>query len=123
MRYDPMTGPAPKAWLDLDEGEQAEIVLRYHKRREARAGNLPLHAIIHATVETQLAQGHAEASAALDRLLEQGLDRHEAIHAIGSVVADHIQVAMQGTAFDAAEYDGRLRRLDAATWRHLAEHE
>lgn len=118
-----MTSPAPKAWLELDEGEQADVVLRYHKRHGAHAGNLRLHAIIHATVETQLAQGHAEATAALDRLLEQGLDRHEAIHAIGSVVADHIQGAMQGTAFDAAEYDSRLRRLDAASWRRLAEQE
>jgi hypothetical protein len=39
-------------------------------------------------VETQLAEGHAEATAALDRLLQEGLDRHEALHAIGSVLAE-----------------------------------
>lgn len=121
MRYDPMVGPASEAWLELDEGEQAELVLRYHKRHGARAGNLRLHAIIHATIETQLAERHPGATAALERLLGQGLDRHEAIHAIGSVMAEHIHGAMRGVAFDAAEYERRLSQLDAASWRRMAE--
>jgi hypothetical protein len=123
MRYDPMVGPAPEAWLELDEGEQAEVVLRYHKRHGARAGNLRLHALIHTTVETQLAECDTGATRALQRLLGQGLDRHEAIHAIGSVMAEHIHGAMQGVAFDAAEYERRLSKLDAASWRRLAEGE
>lgn len=123
MRYDPMVGPASKAWLELDEGGQAEVVLRYHSRQRARAGNLRLHAIIHATIETQLAEGHTGARAALERLLKQGLDRHEAIHAIGSVMAEHIHGAMQGVAFDAAQYERRLSKLDAASWRALAKEE
>lgn len=123
VRYDPMIGPTPDAWLELDEGEQAELVLRYHKRHGARAGNMRLHAIIHATVETQLAERHVAATAALERLLGDGLDRHEAIHAIGSVVAEQIHGAMQGTAFDAGVYERRLSRLDAASWRRMAEEE
>jgi NAD-dependent DNA ligase len=118
-----MTGPTPEAWLELDEGEQAEAVLRYHKRHRTRAGSMRLHAFIHATVETQLAERHAAATAALERLLREGLDRHEAIHAIGSVVAEQIHGAMQGTAFDASEYEHRLNRLDAASWRRMAEEE
>jgi len=121
VRYDPMVGPASEAWLELDEGEQAELVLRYHKRHGARAGNLRLHAIIHATIETQLAERHSGATAALERLLGRGLDRHEAIHAIGSVMAEHIHGAMRGVAFDAAEYGRRLSQLDAASWRRMSE--
>lgn len=123
MRYDPLIGPAAETWLGLEDGERAEVVFRYHKRRGARAGNLRFHAIIHATVETQLAEGHAGATAALERLLGQGLDRHEAIHAIGSVVAEQIHAAMQGVAFDAAAYEQRLSQLDAASWRRMAGEE
>jgi hypothetical protein len=121
MRYDPMTGPAPEAWLELDEGEQADVVLRYHKRHRLRGGNMRLHAVIHATVETQLAEGHAAAAAALRRLVGEGLDRHEAIHAIGAVVADQIYATMKGTAFDPAEYERRLHQLDLASWRRMAD--
>ncbi len=32
MRYDAMVGPDPEEWQALDESEQQEAVLRYHKR-------------------------------------------------------------------------------------------
>lgn len=63
MRYDPLVGPDATEWLELAEGEQTELVLRYHRRQRLRMGKLELHALIHTTVETQLAQGHLPAKA------------------------------------------------------------
>jgi len=120
VRYDPTAGPDPEDWLALDEAEQLDAVLRQHKRAKERAGNLRLHSLIHATVETQLAQGHPQACAALARLLGEGLERHEAIHAIGSVFAGQIYRTMRGNDFKAGDYEQGLEGLTAASWRRSA---
>jgi hypothetical protein len=45
------------------------------------------HAANHVIVENQLAMGDATVvPATLARLMQEGLDRHDAIHAIGSVL-------------------------------------
>jgi hypothetical protein len=85
------------------------------------AGSLRAHAAIHATVETQLAEGLGCAVRAMERLVEQGLDRHEAVHAIGSVVAAQLYAALQHRAFDSAEYEARLDALTADSWRKSAD--
>ena len=91
-RYDPDTMPDPKEWLALDEGVRLLLVERYH--RDARIA-LPrtarqLHATIHTVVENQLALNDEPAVRALARLMKEGLSRHEAVYAVGSVVAEHI---------------------------------
>lgn len=48
-----------------------------------------LHALAHVIVENQLAEDLPEARRALERLLGEGLDRHDAIHAIASVLMGH----------------------------------
>ena len=121
MRYDPSVGPDPTAWLDLGEGGQLKTVLRDHEREEADEGSFRMHAVIHATVETQLAQGHENASAALARLLEGGLDRHDSVHAIGRVLATQIFQAMQGEEFDGDEYNRDLDELTPESWQRMAE--
>jgi hypothetical protein len=117
MSYDPNRAPEPVTWLSLDEAERLDGVLRYHQQVRFRADNVRLHAAVHVTVENQLAEGHAGATRALDRLLAEGLDRHEAIHAIGAVATEQIYHALKGRPFDAAEYDRRLAALDAVSWR------
>jgi len=64
-------------------------------RLGATLPNAHLHASIHAIVENQLAQEVVLMKDSLDRLRAEGLDRHEAIHAIGSVHTPYFQ-ALQG---------------------------
>ena len=121
MRYDPTKAPDPSEWLATDEAERLAAVLRHHKRAQEETSSLRAHAAIHATVETQLADGLGPAVRAMERLVEQGLDRHDAVHAIGSVVAAQLYAALQHRAFDSGEYEARLDALTAASWRNSAE--
>jgi Domain of unknown function (DUF1841) len=83
-----------------------------------RHGLLEVHAVIHMAVETQLAEGHPEATTALDRLLRDGLDRHEALHAIGSVLAEELFDVMKSKRpHDAAAYARKLSSLTASSWK------
>jgi hypothetical protein len=117
MRYDPAVSPDSREWLELDEGERIVAVRQYHKKARLRSGNAEAHAIIHAAVETQLAKGHPDAQAAYSRLSREGLDRHDVVHAIGSVVAlEFYDIVKAGGVHDAAEYARRLRELTAEKW-------
>lgn len=80
---------------------------------------LRLHATIHTVVETQLEVGEPPfVRSTLERLLVGGLDRHSAVHAIGSVAAREVLEAMQqGQAYDEQRYRAALDELDAKTWR------
>jgi hypothetical protein len=52
----------------------------------------------------------------------EGLDRHDAIHAIGMVLAGHMHDLLQGGEVPAGDpnvpYYAALRRLTAQQWRH-----
>ena len=121
MRYDPLIAPDPGAWLALGEGEQLATVLRDHEREEVEEGRFRMHAVIHSGIETQLAEGHTSACAALARLLDAGLDRHEAVHALGSVLASHIHRTMKRKEFECDQYNGDLDELTVESWHALAE--
>ena len=112
MRYDPSVAPDPRAWMALDEQERMAAVRAYHERPGAGVPSSQGHAIVHTIVESQLADGHPAAVRALDRLVESGLDRHSAVHAVGSVLNRHMVETMQGEhPFDTAAYDRDLDRL------------
>jgi hypothetical protein len=120
MRYDPDKPVDAAEWLELDATEQQLAVERYHKRARVRLPSPHVHAIIHAAIETQVAQGHAAASRALQRMQAEGLDRHDAIHAVGSVMAKHMfGIVKQGHSFDESAYAVDLDALSAERW--LAE--
>ena len=120
MRYDPDKPVDAAEWLELDEAEQQLAVERYHKRARVHLPSPRMHAIIHAAIETQVAQGHAAASRALERMQAEGLDRHDAIHALGSVMANHMfGIMKQGRPFDENAYATDLDALSAKRW--LAE--
>ena len=118
MRYDAMVAPDAAEWLSTDEGERLQAVLRYHKKAGEAFEGLRVHAIVHLAVETQLLEGHPVAMRTMSRLLEQGLDRHDALHAIGSALADQIFGALHGQAFNAVQYEERLDALTASSWRN-----
>jgi len=90
-RYNPDQSIDPEEWMALDEGEQQHLVEQYHRIEGIEIPNSRAHAAIHVIVETQIALGNElPAQKALERLMEEGLARHDAIHAIGSVLSEHL---------------------------------
>jgi hypothetical protein len=120
-RYDALESPNAAEWLDLDEQERLDLVLRYHRRARERIPNVHLHAIIHAIVENQIAMGdELPVRRTLERLLAEGLDRHDAIHAIGSVLAWQMYGTLRhdpGPGDPNREYWAKLEDLSAEGWR------
>ena len=119
--YDPRTDPDAAGWLATEESDRIQAVLAYHKRARIRVPSERLHATIHVIVENQLALGVPEVMDALARLRREGLNRHDAVHAIGSVLAEHIYVLLkpgptENVVSHAAYLDG-LKKLTAAGWR------
>ncbi len=125
MRYEATEQPHSEAWLELDETERVALVIEYHRQSKSRLENPELHAITHVVVENQVALGDATSvPATLGRLIDEGLDRHEAIHAIGSilmsVVFDAAQEADDGNDIN-EKYRRALATLTAAGWRSQVE--
>ena len=99
MRYDPNREPGRKAWLAVDEDERIDLALDYHRRARIKLPNAKVHAVIHAVVENQVALGgDYPVSEKLQQLIGEGLSRHDAIHAIGSVLMLHLLEVMQDRA-------------------------
>jgi hypothetical protein len=123
VKYDPEIAPDATRWLDADEEERLLAIRRYH---ECSAENLgegaEAHFVIHNTVENQLAEGHPAATDALERLTAEGLDRHDAIHAIGSILAAEIfELLKRKAPFDPERYARKLGELTASRWRSEGE--
>jgi hypothetical protein len=92
MQYDADEQPDPDVWLELDETERLDLVSDYHRRTGVQLETPELHAMAHVVVENQVALGEATSvPEALDRLINEGLDRHDAVHAVGSVHEDSIR--------------------------------
>jgi hypothetical protein len=121
LKYDPMRSPEPSQWLALDEAERIELIVQHHERAKSKLPNLQAHAAFHAIVETQVAMGdELPVAATLTRLQSEGLDRHEAVHAIGSVLAEQFHGVASGSLSGElnSAYMAALERLNAKTWRH-----
>ncbi len=119
-RYDALKAPDSAAWLALDELERISRVADYHRRLKIRLPNLQVHAAIHVIVENQLADAALlVVRETLQRLMAGGLDRHDAIHAIGSVLAEHLHSAMTGNStaeFGNEAYFASLKTLTRESW-------
>lgn len=122
--YDPMIEPDAAAWLELDEQSRIDVVADYHERERIRIPNAKAHAIIHAAVENQIAEGDTlPVKRTLQRLMAEGLDRHDAIHAIGFVLTGYINELLREEKPDDANVDPNVRYfaelegLTAAKWR------
>ena len=86
-RYDPLKAPDAAEWVALDEAERLELVIDYHKRARVDLPNLPVHASMHVAVENQVALGdETPVREKVRQLVAQGLNRHDAIHAVASVL-------------------------------------
>jgi hypothetical protein len=121
LQYDPHERVNSDAWLALEESERTRLVVRYHQRQRIWLPNEIVHAAIHVIVENQIALGDAfPAKAVLFRLMSEGLDRHEAVHAIGSVLSKTLFTAMcEENVNDKlhADYVEKLKSLSAESWR------
>jgi uncharacterized protein YoaH (UPF0181 family) len=73
---------------------------------------------MHVIVENQLTTGDPpEVPATLARLMAEGLSRHEAVHAVASIVADEIQaITTHDRAYDREGAARRLQKLRADDW-------
>lgn len=109
IQYDPMSAPEPAAWLASSEPDRLRQVEAWHTSAGVTLPNAKLHAVAHVAVENQIAEGHAPTIRAMARLKAGGLDRHEALHAVGNVLSHHIFAAMKEGA---REFDHTLYALE-----------
>jgi hypothetical protein len=121
MQYNAIEQPDPEIWLELDETERVDLVIDYHRRIGVQLETPELHAVAHVVVENQVALGEATpVPETLDRLMEEGLDRHEAVHAIGTILMrilfDAVDKPDDGGDIN-ANYNRELDLLTAADWR------
>jgi len=118
-KYDPDRAPDPARWLAEGEAQRIDIIERYHRRTRADLPRLRVHAVMHMVVENQIAMGDEVAVAeTVDRLMRDGLSRHESIHAVASVLIGYMaQVARTEQPFDTDAYNRDLRALTEASWR------
>jgi Domain of unknown function (DUF1841) len=121
MRYEANDQPYSEVWLELDESERIDAVMDYHRRTRVKLENPELHAIAHVVVENQIVLGEATSvPATLDRLMDEGLDRHDAIHAIASILMRIVYNVAHETDDGSdinAKYGRELGKLTAAGWQ------
>jgi thioesterase domain-containing protein len=120
-RYDPLQPPDPKRWLALDEAERIALAEKYHRQAGIKLPNVKVHAI----VENQVALGdEIPVRRTLERLQREGLDRHDAIHAVAWVLVQHFHDALNEALPPGdphAAYYAELEKLTAEKWLHSAD--
>ena len=117
--YDVSRAPDAAEWLQLDESARIALVADAHRRTRASVGsNEEAHASIHVVVEDRLAMAHAAVVAAYDRFRAAGVARHNAIHALASVVTTHMVAVLEAQAgFDQATADRDFETIDPEKWK------
>ena len=112
--YDPDRAIDALEWNTLDEDERQCLVERYDRKKRIKMPNSGVHAVFHVIVENQVALGtEIPAQKTLERLIREGLSRHDAVHAIGSVLAGHM--------FDLMKHGTKDQDVNASYYRHLEE--
>jgi len=119
--YDPLYAPDPDQWQNIDENARIDLVREFHKdaEQELPEDSENIHSVIHVVVENQIAMKLPPVPETVDKLTRQGLDRHEAIHAVGAVLSGDIFELLgrgEGT-WKAQKYRSRLEKLTAKRWR------
>ena len=117
-KYNPDKAPDAAAWLALDETERIELVKQAHKDTDLDFIQLTLHATSHVTIETQIAMNLEHVVSNFDRLIKEGLGRHDAIHACAAISMELIYKGMNGDGKEDLEafYKKRLGELTAKNW-------
>ena len=119
-KYDTEHSPDAAEWLELDEQERIILIEEYHRSKRIKLPNLTAHAVFHAIVENQIAEGLEPVLRAMVRLANEGLPRHDAVHAIAFVVAEHVHDLFKSkddAATSQARYSAAVERISAKSWR------
>ena len=125
--YDPNKKPDASEWLAIDEHERIRLAQNYHVASRIKLSNPKLHALRHASVENQIAQGHGPSRRAMERLQKEGLTRHEAIHAVASIFSAGTHDLVSGERSSERgneiqrEINAKLDALSAAKWKSRAK--
>jgi hypothetical protein len=122
--YDPLKPPDREEWLSMDEQERLDLVESFHRRAGVRLPNAKVHAVVHVIVENQIALGEeVPAGRTVQRLMSEGLNRHNALHAVGSVLIGHLNDLLAAPAAEIGtdpnpnpRYYNELERLTAKDW-------
>jgi hypothetical protein len=118
-KYSPDRSLDSKRWSAFSEDKQIELVRDYHRRSGVKIPNANLHAATHVIVENQILLGdETPVAATLQRLLSEGLSRHDAVHAIGSVLAPVLVDILRGEIRSEVNlvYYQELQKLTAESW-------
>jgi hypothetical protein len=120
-KYDPERAPDPERWLAADEQWKFELVRRYHRRMGIHVEREMLHASMHTAVENQVAMGkETPVAAAVERLMGEGLSRHDAVHAVAAVLAWHMAGILSGRVPEEPDpnevYFAEVRVLTKQKW-------
>ena len=120
-KYEPSKSITPDEWLVLDEEERVDLVRKFHEELddEMPEDALSFHSSIHVIVENQLAMGVELIPETIAKLTRQGLDRHEAIHAIGAIMSEDVFNIIKDSIqeFSPKNYRRKLEKITAKRWR------
>jgi len=106
--YDPDKPMDGSEWLKLPETERLRLAASHHVAARIKTAGMKAHAALHVVVENQFALGYGPSKRAVVRLQAQGLSRHEAIHAIGAVVARFMGELGAQTEEERMSYQSRM---------------
>ena len=119
-KYNPDKPVDPEDWSALDEAIQIELVHDFHSELdlEMTGEALRVHSSIHVIVENQLAMGVDLIAETIAKLTRQGLNRHDAIHAIGAIISEDIFDVIKGNVaeFSPIKYRRKLEKITAKRW-------
>lgn len=124
-KYNPLIVPHPEKWLALPEDERIALIKTYHEQEGIEMPNFFIHAMMHTVIENQAALGdEMPVAAKLLSLQKEGLDRHDAIHAVASVLANYLfDAANDNSASNDvnADYEEGVRQLTKQSWLNSFE--
>jgi hypothetical protein len=120
--YNPSEQPDAKVWLKSTEADRIVAVERFHKAAKIKLPNTRGHAAFHVIVENQIAEGYEPTVRAIVRLTADGLDRHEAVHAVGSVISEFVFNVTKSPGNQSPEetkaiISAGIERITAKAWR------
>ncbi len=120
QEYNPSNSIDADEWLEVDELMRSELVRKFHRGLDEPLSedSLPGHALIHVIVENQIATNIELVPETIAKLVRQGLDRHEAVHAIGALISAQMFNLAQGNIekFCTVKYKRQLKKLTAKRW-------
>jgi len=122
--YDPEREPEAKAWLALDEDERLLRIEAHHRLAGVPLPDGALHALFHMIVENQIALGdEVPVRRTVARLMAEGLDRHQAVHAVASKIAEQMYDAAKAAdgLVSTEAYFAAVQTLTAEGWRREME--